>query len=193
MLFRSRKETVVSSFTDFLGVNGISSTIDDEVGRVTMTQNPLDLALATKGYFQTQSAEGIKLTRDGRFKLDKEGNLLTLDDSKVLSDSGMPIKLSKIPENLKGIVVSSNGAISSLNKETNKLDYVGKIGVVDSNGVLAMNPDVKQGYNEYSNVSLEREFLGMMPIIRTFEANRQMYMIESQMLSKAISQLGSAS
>ena len=187
-----RKEPVVSSFTEYMGVNALSTTVDDKVGRITVSPNPLDLALAKKGYFQTQSAEGVKLTRDGRFKLDKDGNLLTLDDSKVLSDCGSPIKLNIIPENLNGVVVNSRGALSVFNKATNKLEYVANIGVVDSNGIVSMNPEVKQGYNEFSNVSLEREFLGMMPIIRNFDANRQMFMIESANLTKAISQLGSA-
>lgn len=188
-----RKEAVISSFTEYLGVNGISKTVDDKTGRITSTQNPLDLVIATKGYFQIQSGEGVKLTRDGRFKLDKEGNLLTLEDSKVLSDNGRPIKLSLVPEDLNQIVVNAKGALSVFNKKTNKLEKVANVGVVDSNGVIIMNPEVKQGYNEYSNVSLEREFLGMMPIIRGFDANRQMFMIESSNLSKAISQLGSVS
>lgn len=188
-----RKEAVVSSFTEYLGVNGVSTTVDDKVGRITSSESPLDIALGTKGYFQIQSKDGIKLTRDGRFKLDKDGNLLTLDDSKVLSNDGSPIKLSIIPENLKEVVISTKGAVSVLNKTTKKLENMGTIGIVDTNGSLIMNPDVRQGFNEYSNVSLEREFLGMMPPIRNFDANRQIFMIESSNLSKTISQLGSGS
>lgn len=185
-----RREAVVSSFTEYLGVNGLSSTVDDKVGRIALSENPLDLALAKKGYFQTQSKDGVKLTRDGRFKIDKDGNLLTLDDSKVLADNGSPIKLSIIPENLKNIVVNSKGGLSVFNKKTNELQHMANIGVVDANGAIVMSPEVKQGYNEYSNVSLEREFLGMMPVVRNFDANRQIFMIESQNLTKAISQLG---
>lgn len=188
-----RKEAVVSSFTEFLGVNGVSTTVDDKVGRLTSTNNPLDLAIATKGYFQIQTKEGIKLTRDGRFKLDKSGNLLSLDDSKVLSNSGSPIKLSIIPENLGEIVINTKGAINVLNKNTKKLENMGTVGIVDANGSVIMTPEVRQGYSENSNVSLEREFLGMMSPIRNFDANRQIFMIESSNLSKTISQLGSAS
>lgn len=188
-----RKESVVSSFTEYLGVAGVSTTVDDKTGRITATGNPLDLAIATKGYFQTQSADGVKLTRDGRFKVDKDGNLLTLENAKVLADNGVPIKLSVIPENIDKIVVNAKGTLSVFNTKTKKLDKMATIGVVDSNGALVMAPEVKQGYNEYSNVSLEREFLGMMPIIRNFDANRQIFMIESTNLSKTISQLGSAS
>lgn len=188
-----RKEAVVSSFTEYLGADGISTTVDDKVGRLINTGNPLDLAIAVKGYFQIQSPDGVTLTRDGRFKLDKNGYLLTLNDSKVLSDSGMPIKLDIIPENLDQVVVNSKGGVSVFDKETNKLVHAANIGVVDSNGGIVMNPEIKQKYSEYSNVSLEREFLGMMMPIRNFDANRQMFMIESSNLTKAISQLGSVS
>lgn len=188
-----RKEAVVSSFTEFLGVNGLSQTTDDKIGRISMSDNPLDLAIATKGYFQTRSAEGVKLTRDGRFKIDKEGNLLTLEDNQVLSNAGVPIKLHVIPTDLKDIKIDDSGFLSVYNEKTRKMEGVATIGVVDANGLLVMEPKVKQGYNEYSNVSLQNEFIGMMPIIRNFEANRQVFMIQNQNLQKVINQLGSAS
>lgn len=188
-----RKEPIVSAFTEYLGTDGISTTLDDSVGRLTLTSNPLDLALAAKGYFQTMSADGVKLTRDGRFKLDKNGNLLTIEGDKVLADNGSPIKSKVIPEKLTDVVVNARGALSVFNKKTNKLEYVANIGVVDANGGVIMNPQVKQGYNEYSNVDLSREFLSLMPPLKAFDANRQIFMIESSNLSKAISQLGSTS
>jgi len=187
-----RQEPVVSSFTEFLGVHGLSKTTDDKVGRIAMSENPLDLALANKGYFQIQTSDGIKLTRDGRFKLDKQGNLLTLEDDKVLSNAGVPIQLSVVPEQLKDIRINSKGLVSVLNRKTNKFENCGFLGVVDTNGVVVMNPEVKQGYNEYSNVSLQDEFITMMPVIRNFEANRQIFMIQNQNLQKVISQLGQA-
>lgn len=188
-----RKEPVVSSFTEFIGIHGLSQAVDDQVGRIMISENPLDMAIATKGYFQTESDAGVRITRDGRFKLDAEGNLLTLEDSKVLSDAGLPIKLHVVPEKLEDIVVNRKGALSVFNKETNKLEHVANLGIVDASGALILAPDVKQGYNEYSNVSLQNEFLSLLPIKRTFEANRQMLMIENSNLQKAINQLGSAS
>ena len=188
-----RKDPVVSSFTEYIGVHGLSQTIDDKVGRIAMSDNPLDLALANKGYFQVQSAEGIKLTRDGRFKLDKEGNLLTLEDASVLSSAGVPIKLPVVPEKIEDVKINSKGLVSVFNKNTNKLEGVAFLGVVDANGVVVMDPQVKQGYNEYSNVALQNEFISMMPVIRNFEANRQIFMIQNQNLQKVISQLGTTS
>lgn len=188
-----RKEPVVSQFVEYLGTNGISTTVDDKVGRLSTSPNPLDLAIATKGYFQVQGKEGVKLTRDGRFKVDKAGNLLTMDDAKVLADNGSAIKLPFLPENLTGIVVNSKGTVSVFNKDKKELQKVANIGVVDANGALVMNPEVKQGYNEFSNVSLEREFFGMVMPIRNFDANRQIFIMENSVLSKTISQLSSNS
>ena len=99
-----RKDAIVSSMTEFLGVHGVSTTIDDKIGRLNISENPLDISLASKGYFQTESTEGIKITRDGRFKIDRAGNLLTLDDSKVLSNTGMPM----LPANTASTPASFN-------------------------------------------------------------------------------------
>ena len=79
-----RKEAVVSSFAEYLGVHALSTTRDDKVGRIAVSENPLDIALANKGYFQTENENGVKLTRDGRFKIAKDGTLVTLENAKVL-------------------------------------------------------------------------------------------------------------
>ncbi len=188
-----RKEAVVSSFTEFLGVHGISTNVDEQVGRIQVSERPLDIAIASKGYFQIQSKDGVRLTRDGRFKLDKDGYLLSLEDGNVLSDSGVPIRLPFVPDDVKEIKVDKKGRLSVFNKDSRKLNYVATLGVVDSSGMAVMKPDIKQGYNEYSNVSLQNEFLAVMPTIRAFEANRQIFIMQSTNLQKAISQLGSAS
>ena len=188
-----RKQPVVSSFTEYLGVHGVSTNVDEQVGRIQISERPLDIAIATKGYFQIDTSQGVKLTRDGRFQLDKDGNLLNLEGGLVLSDNGAPIKLPFVPDDLKQIKVDRKGRLSVFNPQTRKLEYVATMGVVDSTGMAVMHPDVKQGYNEYSNVSLQNEFLSVMPTIRTFEANRQIFIMQNTNIQKAVSQLGSAS
>jgi flagellar basal body rod protein FlgG len=188
-----RQEPVVSAFTEYLGVHGLSKTVDDAVGRIMISKNPLDIAMANKGYFQVQTPEGVKLTRDGRFKLDKSGNLLDLEDNAVLSDAGMPIQLPVVPDNATQVVVNSKGKISVFDKNSQKLVEAGYLGIVDSNGLAVLDPEVKQGFNEHSNVVIQNEFLAVKPVVRTFEANRQIFMLESSKLQSVISQLGSTS
>ena len=184
-----RREAVVSSFAEFLGVHALSVTRDDKVGRIAVSENPLDIALANKGYFQTKDKNGIKLTRDGRFKLAKDGTLVTLENAQVLSNSGTPILFPFIPQDLKQIKIDKTGKISMIDEKTGKVKVVGHLGVVDHEGIAVMEPNVKQGYNEYSNVALQQEFLSMMPVIKNFDANRQMFMLQNSVLSKTISQL----
>ena len=186
-----RREPVVSSFTEFIGVHGLSQTIDDQPGRIMVSKNPLDITMANKGYFQVQTPEGVRLTRDGRFKLDKLGNLLDLEDNHVLSDAGMPIQLPIVPDNAAEVIINTKGKISVYDKSNGGLIDAGYLGIVDSNGMAVLNPDVKQGYNEHSNVVIQNEFLAVKPVVRNFEANRQIFLIESANLQKVISQLGS--
>lgn len=186
-----RKDPVVSSFSEFLGVHGLSTAIDDTVGRLASSENPLDVALGNKGYFQCLGKEGVKLTRDGRFKLDVKGNLLNLNDEKVLANDGTAIKIPFMPEKLEDIKIDLDGNVRVFNKKSNKLEYVSTMSVVTNEGVAVMAPNVRQGYNEFSNVSLATEFMQAMPVVRNFDANRQLFQMQSTTLSRAIQQLGS--
>ena len=184
-----RREAVVSSFAEFLGVHALSVTRDDKVGRIAVSENPLDIALANKGYFQTKDKNGVKLTRDGRFKVAKDGTLVTLENAQVLSNSGTPIIFPYVPQDLKHIKIDKSGKVSMFDEKNGKLKVIAHLGIVDHQGVAVMEPNVKQGYNEFSNVALQQEFLAMMPVIKNFDANRQMFMLQNSVLGKTISQL----
>ena len=186
-----RKEAVISSFAEYIGTNALSHSVDDQVGRLAMTQKPLDIALSEKGYFQVLNKDGsIELTRDGRFKINKLGELLTQTDQKVLSTGGLPIVLPCIPEDLDKITIGLDGKIGVFDEEKRGLIPAGTIGVVSSDGALVSANCVRQGYVESSNVSLEKEYIEMSNYKRSFEANRQMFKLQNSKLSTAISRLG---
>jgi flagellar basal-body rod protein FlgF len=185
-----RKVPVLSSFAELIGANALSEVSDESVGRLRQTKNPLDFALAQKGYFQCQTPNGIKLTRDGRFKLDKNGYLLTLDDNKVLSITGQPVKLSKIPDSLDRIKVDKEGLITIFDPETKTSTTEGQISVVASDGSITRQVDLRQGFTEDSNVRLHSEVFQLVPVRRNFEANRQAYIVQNNLLTKVIQELG---
>lgn len=185
------KKAVLSSFAEYLGPYALSEVKDTTPGRIMQTGNPLDLACANETYFQYQTPEGIKLTKDGRFQLDKDGWLRTIEGHKVLSRTGSPIKFQHIPDDLRTIKVNTDGEISILNKLTMEQEPVDTIGVASENGVAVSTADIKQGYVENSNITLQEEYLKLLAPRRTFQACRQMFIIQNSALSQVVSKLGS--
>ena len=188
-----KKEAVISSFAEYIGTNALSHSIDNQVGRLYMSKNPLDVALSEKGYFQVLNKDGtMELTRDGRFKINKDGELLTQTDQKVLSVSGNPIVLSHLPTELNEVSIGLDGKIAVFDSEKRGLIPQGTIGVFDSNGAILSANCVRQGYIESSNVALEKEYIEMYNYKRSFEANKKMFSIQNSKLQAAISRLTQA-
>lgn len=189
-----RKDPVITSFAEYLGPDAVDKATSTEVGRVRNSGYPLDFALNTEGYFQKLNGQnGVELTRDGRFKLDKDGFLLSLDDKKVLSASGSPIQLTHIPQDLeRHLKVSPNGEIKVFDPDKGDIVFTDTLGIATKEGTLTREVDVRQGHVEDSNVVLQKEVVQMMPLRRQFEANRQLFLIQSDTLSKTIQELGRA-
>ena len=188
-----RIENVVSSFSEYIGVHGLSTVVDDSVGRIYSTGHTLDLALAKKGYFQCATPNGVKLTRDGRFKMDKDGYLLTNENFKVLSKDGSPIRFASIPDDIKHIKINTAGDIEVFNNKNGKMEYIASIGVVDKEGYISDETDIRQGFIESSNVRSETEIFELVPMKRNFQANRQMFITQNNMLNKTIQSLSQSS
>jgi flagellar basal-body rod protein FlgF len=186
-----RKTPVVTSFAEQLGLRGIDTVTDTSVGRITKTFHPLDLALNSKGYFQKLNANGqVELTRDGRFRMDKQGNLLSDDHMPVLSKDGKPIKMPFVPTNLDQVKVASDGWISMIKPDSGETVKVAQLGIASQTGGPASEVSVRQGSVELSNVFLHEEFVGLTLPHRSFEANRQMFLTSSQNLTRMIQELG---
>jgi flagellar basal-body rod protein FlgF len=81
---------------------------DFSTGPLERTGNALDFALESEGFFVVQTAEGEAFTRDGRFGLDEQGQVVTRNGDLVMGDSG-PITID--PEG-GAISVSREGSVS---------------------------------------------------------------------------------
>ena len=76
-------------------------------GAIEQTGNPLDLAIEGQGFFQVQTASGLRYTRDGSFHRTPGGLLATAAGEPVLSAIGQPI-----PVPPGEVSVGSDGALS---------------------------------------------------------------------------------
>jgi flagellar basal-body rod protein FlgF/flagellar basal-body rod protein FlgG len=104
-------------------------------GALSQTGNPLDLAIEGQGFFQVQTPNGIRYTRDGSFHRSPGGLLVTSDGSPVLSAAGKTIS---VPPGEPS--VGANGALSVAG------------GVVATVGVFAFPADANltpEGANRY--------------------------------------------
>jgi flagellar basal body rod protein FlgG len=60
-------------------------------GPIEHTGNNLDVAISGDGFFTVQDGDAVRYTRDGRFMLNADGELVTAGNHKVLSEAGQPI------------------------------------------------------------------------------------------------------
>ena len=78
-------------------------------GALEKTGSSLDMAVEGDGFFQVQTPEGVRYTRDGRFSLDAQNQLTTQAGAPVLDASGSPITMDPT----KGeISVAKTGQVS---------------------------------------------------------------------------------
>ncbi len=76
-------------------------------GELERTGNPLDLAILGHGFFQVQTPNGLRYTRNGSFHRSPQGVLVTEAGEPVLSAAGKPIPLPP-----GAVSVGSDGVIS---------------------------------------------------------------------------------
>jgi len=81
---------------------------DMNAGQVQHTGNPLDVAIDGDGFFTVQTPRGQRYTRNGSFKINAAGQLVTGDGDPVLG-SGGPITFQP---NDRQISISPDGTIS---------------------------------------------------------------------------------
>jgi flagellar basal-body rod protein FlgF len=166
-------------------------------GELIPTKNPLDLGLNGKGFFEVLGPNGVRFTRKGNFTISKDGELVTEQGFKVLSETNQapntqggvasaPInpesRTIKIPDGK--VVFSNDGEIF-----TNGVS-VGKVSVVEFKDVHALKKEgsslyinnkvdnfqseiktaVYQGFLEQSNVNAVHEMSELIKAHRHFES-----------------------
>ena len=85
--------------------------LDLSQASVTLTGNETDLALEGSGFFSVMTKNGLRFTRNGTFRLDKDRNLVTEKGDKVLGTAGpLQIPTGKLSISADG-TVSVDGAL----------------------------------------------------------------------------------
>jgi len=87
-----------SSSTPGIGVRTATISQQFTQGNISVTGNNLDVAINGSGFFQITRTDGsTAFTRDGQFKLDKNGNILTDTGANLM---GFPTDLNGVPTSI---------------------------------------------------------------------------------------------
>jgi flagellar basal-body rod protein FlgG len=186
-------QTIVPSGLQLgLGTRPASNEIIFSQGNFQQTDNPLDMVIQGKGFFQVLQPTGaVAYTRDGGFQLDRNGNVVTAN--------GNPLQPQiTIPSQAQSITIAPDGTVSYTQPGQTASQIAGQIQLANFanasglNGIgqnlftptdasgdpTVGNPGgqeglgtVMQGYVEGSNVSVVEEFINLIVSQRAYEAN----------------------
>jgi flagellar basal-body rod protein FlgG len=175
-------------------------------GNMIQTGNPLDLVIEGNGFFQIQLPDGTTgYTRDGSFKMNQEGILMTADGYQLTP-------AITVPTNFTQLTVGSDGTVSAQIPGSAAPSNLGRIELarfanpagLDSrlgrNLLLETQASgtpttgqpgldgmglIEQGFVENSNVQVVEEILQMIIAQRAYEANSKVIQGSDEMLQTA--------
>jgi flagellar basal-body rod protein FlgF/flagellar basal-body rod protein FlgG len=147
-------------------------------GSIQTTGNPLDVAIQGQGFFQVQTANGIRYTRDGSFQRTPTGQLVTTAGEPVLSATGQTINLppGEISIGSNGAISVAGGAVANIGVYTfpagTQLTPEGTNRYVPPQGVtptISSDASVHQGAVEASNQDVIQGTLDLVMMQRQAE------------------------
>lgn len=180
-------------------VRDIATMTDVTAGQLEKTGNSLDLAITGEGFFVVQTENGDRYTRNGRFKLDGEGQIVTQTGDPLLSDSGNPFFLSPDDTN---ITISRNGTVATNNGELGQIRLVNfeapqkLLRMADeyfSSTTPPLDvelPEVEQGMLEGANVKPILEMANLIEINRRYDSTRKFIEREDERVRAMLKEYG---
>jgi len=179
-------------------LSGIESrqAIKPDAGALHFTGLQTDLAISGDAWFVVQTPEGMRLTRDGRFRIDSAGYLVSQGGHPVLSLSG-PLAVGN-----HRFTVDATGEVRSEGQQRGQLwlqrsvdsgaVYAVGNGLYSSHSALqkAEQYVVHQGLQERSNVDLAADMVKIMEVSRHIESVQRALSAYDGLLNSGINQLG---
>lgn len=172
-------------------------------GNLAATDNPFDLAVQGKGYFQVELPSGdIAYTRDGTFQLNAQGEIVTHDGLVVQPGITVPQDALDVTINQSGEVLAKvDGQVELQNVGQLQLavfaNEAGLEAVGDnllretaaSGAPIVAGPQqpgfgaVLQGFLETSNVNAVEEITSLISAQRAYEMNSKVIQTADQMMA----------
>ena len=174
-----------------------SQWTDLSQGIMHETSNPLDFAIDGEGLFAVQTANGVRYTRNGNFRLSQTGALTTGDGSPLRAkDGGQLVVQAGVP-----VEVLADGTVQQAGNVIGQLDIAAfDVGALDKIGLNYFAPTagampkpatgvVLQGKIEQSNVGTAESSVRLVAIMRQFEMLQKAMNIGNELNRRAIEEV----
>lgn len=189
-----------------LGTNPIATTKLFTQGNFMATDQPLDIVIEGDGFFRITLPDGtLGYSRDGSFKLDGNGDIVTNDG--MFLDPRITV-----PDNVLDLTISPDGTVTATlpgEAEATQLGQITLVRFVNPQGLKAIGTNLfletdssgaplediptqnglgalRQGYLEMSNVSVVDELISLIVGQRAYEANSRSVQTSDEMLQTAV-------
>lgn len=185
--------TIIGSSENLQTISTIEHYFDQ--ANVTMTNNPLDVAIIGDGFFAVTSNGQSMLTRNGSFSIDEQGFLVTNGNQRVQGDRGdIFLGTDRIQIDDYGVITTENGQfidqLSLVSVEDLTLLNLQSNGLFTSDTpVIRISGRVVQGSLEGSNVELTSELTAMMEIQRHFQSVANALRVIDRLNERAVNEI----
>jgi flagellar basal-body rod protein FlgG len=173
-------------------------------GDITPTNNPFDFAIQGEGFFQVKKSDGtFAYTRDGSFKVNAEGKLVTASGYILEPDF-------TLNSDVVGISVGKDGSVEAIQNDqsTISLGTIELARFMNNGGLISIGDnlyvespssgqpilgtpgsqgfgEINQGYLESSNVDIVEEMISMIAAQRAYEINSKTVKTVEEMMTMA--------
>jgi len=188
-----------------LGVKSVGNVRNFEQGSLTQTGNALDMAIEGAGFFVVKTADqGSAYTRDGSFKVNADGLIVTADGHYL--DPQI-----EVPANASNVSVGVDGTISAVLQGDTDPTELGRVELatfVNPAGLKSLGQNLYQAtvasgsattgtpgangtgtiagqYLESSNVQLVDEMVSLIVAQRAYEISSKSITVSDEMLQTA--------
>jgi flagellar basal-body rod protein FlgG len=187
-----------------LGTRAVATTRNFSQGNLQQSGGNLDVAIKGNGFFQISTPDGgTAYTRDGSFKLDSQGQIVT--NTGYLVQPGITI-----PANAQSVTIAADGTVSVGLPGQAQPQTVGQLQLATFINPTGLEPrggnlygetassgapetaaagtaglgTLQQGFLETSNVNVVEELVSMIQTQRAYELNSKAISTSDQMLQR---------
>jgi len=188
---------LVGNEVSYVGISDVSR--DKAQGPAQHTGSRNDLMIEGNGYFQVNTQQGMRLSRNGALNVNSEGFLVNKDGDPVMGSKGaIRLGYGEFEVNYRGEIYQEGKLVDRLAlvhpESDSMLERVGNNNFIFNGAAEQLtevaHPQVKQGYLEGSNVNAIQNMTAMIIAHRSYEAYQKAVSNYDQIMEKSSNTIG---